>query len=248
MSNLVELSQKVERTKKLNQILIHDLFVSYELTEKHWNLKALLNYAPQIYQGQAERIEVTSHIAGQDELVAYRFDETGSLSQIMYQVDRGGGELSRYYYDFYYEYGQLSHVNIAGEKKIEFSYDQENRLKTITRDKNGTLFEYNFEYLADQNRADIKLFVIKNGNRKASTRAYFVEWNEALKLRAFYLDVYQTHQIFYSERGTPTSFQFDATKATDVDLSWKYRYDEHGNWIEKTYRDNWYKRNIFYRD
>lgn len=246
LSKLSELLDEATETERLNQTLIYDFFISYELTEKNWNSQALLNYAPQIHVGQAKQITVDSEIVGQEEYITYKFNEQGNLMQIIYQVDRGGNDFSRYYYDLYYQDGRLSYIYIGDKRKIEFTYSELNRLTAITRNKNEAIFEYHFEYQPGQHRADIKLEVIKDGEKRASSRPYFVEWDDELRLRAFSIDTYQTHDIVYSEQGTPVAMQFDATKQSDVDLSWEYIYDDKGNWIEKTFKENWYKREIQY--
>lgn len=229
--------------KKLNNSLIFDLFVNYELTEKNGNLATIIDFFPSFNNINYKNIRLTSNAGGENQVCSFNFNENGTIRKVAYEVNN-----RIYRYDFVYEGNQLTSINIAGKPKVSFEYDTKGRLLTITRKKGGGAFEYNFEYLKEENKANIKLIVVQGEKRRSSTRKYYVSWNTDLKLESYYFDVYRSESIKYTSQGDLLSYSFASAHEDNNSATWDYsNVDEKQNWIERKYKDIVFNRTIEYK-
>lgn len=223
-----------ENIQRLNYSLIYNLFMNYELTEKHQNLQVLMSYFPDYDHLPAKEINIHSENSGFLEKIRWVYDEESNLTGFTYQVDREEGQYVMYSYELDYEGYELKGIDIAGERKIDFEYDGEGRLKTILRRKNNVVFQYNLEYAEKGNKAAIKLVVINGEEMRPSSADYFVVWNKKMKIIAYNLDVYAGSKFEYAENGDLISQTFKGMD-DDVTVFWEYEYNEEGRWVMMKY-------------
>ena len=244
-----ELLKKAEQIDKVNNTIIYDLFLNYELSEKNRNLSAIIDYLPSISGDLVSEIKMESSVAGNDEITVFTYNETGNLSSIKYQVDRGDSRPSRYIYELFYNSGYLTHINIADKRRIDFKYDSMGRIASINRRKNEeVVFEYTFEYLPDSNKADITLYVVQSEDRRISNRPYYVSWDSQSRLDAYNFDVYSANSYSYNnDTGTLSAIYFDRVDSDNNKIEWEYEYDDSGNWIKKSASGSSFSRIISYK-
>lgn len=161
-------AQSKNDIQKLNNALIFDLFMNYEITEKNGNLATIIDYFPNMDFSEYKSININSNLGGENEVTNFIFNDKGNMVSMSYEVND-----KIYRYEFVYDGTQLSGVNIAEKLKIRFSYDTKGRLLTISREKGGGTLEYNFEYLESENKANIKLIVILEGKRRPDSPIMF---------------------------------------------------------------------------
>ncbi|MGK7390944.1 MAG: hypothetical protein ACNS60_11365 [Candidatus Cyclobacteriaceae bacterium M2_1C_046] len=223
-----------ENIQRLNYSLIYNLFMNYELTEKHQNLQVLMSYFPDYDHLPAKEININSENSGFLEKIRWVYDEEGDLTDFTYEVDREEGQYVMYTYELDYEGYELKGIDIAGERKIDFEYFGDGRLKTISRKKNNVVLQYTLEYAEEGNKAAVKLVVINGEEMRPSSANYFVVWNEKMKITDYNLDVYAGSKFEYSENGDLISQTFKGMD-DDVTVSWEYEYDEKGKWTTMKY-------------
>ncbi len=228
--------------QKLNNALIFDLFMNFEITEKNGNLSTIIDYLPNTNNTDFKKIEINSNMGGEEEVSQFEYNDKGFILKLIYQVND-----KLYRYEFFYDGNRLATVNIAGKKKISLAYDKKGRLQSITRFGNGAALEYNFVYLNGENKANIALVVIQGEKRSPSKRKYFVTWNDQFKIDSYCIDVYCSNNLTYSQKGDLTAFKFSNVSSDNIEANWEYRYDNQGNWIERKVKDSVCKRTIEYR-
>lgn len=236
---LLSPEEKANR-RKLNQALIFDLFINYELSEKNGNLSVVVDYLPKAEKKEFKRVEMTSNYGHEDEKTRFIYNNNYELQQINYQR-----EDKLYVYDFTYSDGVPVSVNIAGKKKIEFLYNYDT-LKSIIREQNGVYFEHDLNYLPGQQKADIKLFVTNKGKRQPSSYKYYAAWNTDYKLTDLSLDIYTVKGITYTNSGDVASFKTYDSEDREKLASWEYTTDEKNNWTERKFDKFVAKRVIDY--
>lgn len=229
--------------QKLNNSLIFDLFVNYELTEKNGNLATIIDFSPCLSNVNYKNVRLTSNVGGENQECGFTFNENGTIGNIAYEVND-----KIYRYDFVYEGNNLTSINIAGKPKIKFGYDKKGKLNTITREKGGGAFEYNFEYIDGENKANIKLIVVQGEKRSPSTRKYYVSWDTGLKIESYCFDVYCSKNIKYTSQGDLLSYSFSSVNEDNNIATWEYSsMDENQNWIERKSKDIIFNRKIEYK-
>lgn len=229
--------------QKLNNSLIFDLFLNYELTEKNGNLATIIDFLPNLNNVNYKKIRITSNVGGENQICSFEFNEDGTIGKIAYEVN---GKIYRY--DLIYKGNQLTSINIADKPKISFGYDKKGKLITITREKGGGAFEYNFEYVDNENKAKINLIVIQGEKRSPSKRNYYVSWDSELKLESYCFDVFCSKSIRYTPKGDLLSYSFASVNEDNNIATWDYNaYDEKQNWIERKSKDIYFKRTIEYK-
>lgn len=227
---------------KLNNSLIFDLFLNYELTEKNGNLATIIDFLPNLNNVNYKNIRLTSNVGGENQICSFTFNEDGTIGKIAYEVND-----KIYRYDLIYKGNQLTSINIADKPKISFGYDKKGKLITITREKGGGAFEYNFEYLDGENKANIKLIVVQGEKRSPSSRKYYVTWDAGLKLESYCFDVYCSKNLKYTSQGDLLSYFFASVNEDNNIATWEYSsLDEKQNWIERKSKDIVFTRFIGY--
>jgi len=229
--------------QKLNNALIFDLFVNYELAEKNGNLVTIIDFSPNLNVVDFKAIKLTSNVGGENQVCDFLFNEKGAIGKINYEVND-----KIYRYEFIYSGNQLASINIAGKPKIVLVYDKKGRLLNITREKGGGAFEYNFEYVDGENKANIKLIVIQGEKRSPSKRNYYVSWDSELKLESYYIDAFSSKNIKYTPKGDLLSHSFASVNDDNNIGNWEYSaFDEKQNWIERKSKDILFNRTIEYK-
>ncbi len=227
---------------KLNNALIYDLFINYELSEKNGNLATIIDFLPNLNNVNYKKMKLTSNVGGENQICSFTFNKNETIRKISYEVNN-----KIYQYDFVYSGKQLTRINIADKPKISFEYDKKGKLTTITRKKSGVAFEYNLEYLDDENKANIKLIVVQGEKRRSSSRKYYVTWGTELKLKSYCFDVYCSKNLKYTSQGDLLSYSFASVNEDNNIATWEYSaIDEKQNWIERKYKNNEFKRTIEY--
>jgi len=126
-------------------------------------------------------------------------------------------------------------MDIGGKRKVSFEYHENGLIKSIKRTKNGAEFEYVFSPSYAGDAFNIKLFVTNNGQRRPSSRKYFVKWNDSHQLTGFNFDVYSAKGYTYNDQGDVASLSVNTVNASDVKLEWEYEYDGQGYWTSKKF-------------
>lgn len=193
------LRNDAENISKLNHTIIFDLILNYELTEKNGNNSALIDYLPVAIK-DVSSVQMNSNYGGENETTRFQYDKTGNLSEIDYQVDDR-------YYEYVLSYGnnKVTNISIAGKKKLEFTY-RNDTLVTITRQRSGSVFEYEITYVPDKSRANFKLFVTTDGKRRASSSTAYIIWDEDYNISALDFDIYRISDIKHLAKGEWESF------------------------------------------
>jgi hypothetical protein len=156
----------------------------------------IIDFLPNLNVIDFKVIKLTSNVGGENQVCDFSFNKNGAIGKINYEVND-----KIYRYEFIYSGTQLASINIAGKPKIILIYDKKGRLLTITREKGGGAFEYNFEYLDGENKANIKLIVIQGEKRSPSKRKYNVSWDRELKLESYCIDAFCSKNIKYTSKG-----------------------------------------------
>ena len=227
---------------KLNNSLIFDLFLNYELTERNENLAAIIDFLPNLNNVNYKNIGLTSNIGGENQICNFTFNEKGAIEKMTYEINN-----KIYRYNFIYKDAQLTGINIADKPKISFGYDKKGRIITITREKSGGAYEYNFEYPDGENKANIKLIVVQGEKRSASNRKYYATWDSELKLESYCFHVYCSKNIKYNSQGDLLSCSFANVNEDNNIMTWDYSgTDEKQNWIERKSKDIVFNRTVGY--
>ena len=235
----VATSQRAPGIEQLNDAIVFDLFLNYELTEKNGNLSTLMDYLPRRGATPFRRVEASSNYGGEDESATFSYGDGGRLDRIDY---RRGDRL--FVYEISYDAGRPASIAVGGRKRIDLTY-RNDTLVAITRDRNGALFEYALEYRAGGSRADIKLIVVTNGKRARSSSPYFVAWDDRRRVTAFSLDIYTGRDITYSDAGDVATFAYFANDEQRT-ARWDHVRDAKSSWTERRFNKLLAKRNIHY--
>jgi hypothetical protein len=225
--------------KKLNNLFIFDFFINFELSQKNGNLSTLVDYMPDANNKTYSQITAQSNMGGYAEEIKFQYNDKGNIEKITYQVKD-----VVYTYDFVYEKNNLAAALIGGKKKIMFTYDFLDRLQSITRQTAEGTMELKFILLEGQNKATIKMFVIRDGLKNESKRNDYIAWNERYKMQEYNFDVYSGKNFNYNAQGDMVSFTYSNVMRDDNPASWEYTYDDNGNWIEKRNKGTYCKRSI----
>lgn len=235
------IAQSKQPVKPLSDAIVFDLFMNYELTEKNGNLSTLMDYVPSAGTSAFRKVEMSSNYGGESESSTFTYGDRGRLDRLTYQrADR------LYTYDVEYENDRPIAISIAGKKRIELRYGP-NGLVSITRDRNGALFEYNLSYPQGQNRADIELMVVADGKRRPSPSKYHVTWDERHRLTGYSLGIYSGREITYSDAGELATFAYYTHDDEKRTATWQYVVDAKSNWTERRFNKLVVKRSIEYR-
>lgn len=235
---------------KLNRSIIFDLYMNYELTENNGNLNVLLNYIPLIDGELVSTIVMEGETAGKPEFISFEYSYTGNLTDILYQTDSDGiRRTSRNQYKVFYTGDIPNRIEINGEPKIQFGYNNEGRIERINRLwDDGITYEYIFSYRMSESIADITLHVIENDVVIESIDTYFVNWNGDLKLDGFELDRYSSELYNYTIDGLLKSMNYNLPNSSSNNLIWSYTLDDRNNWISRRAKDTYAEREITYRN
>ena len=233
------IAQREAPVGQLDDAIVFDLFLNYELTEKNGNLSTLMDYLPRRGAVPFQKVELSSNYGNEDESATFTYGAQGRLDRIDY---RRGDRL--FVYELSYEAGRPVSVAVGGKKRIELGY-RNDTLVAITRDRNGALFEYGLRYRDGERRADIELVVVANGKRSRSSSPYFVAWDDRRRVTAFSLDVYTGRDITYSDAGDVATFAFFANDEQRT-ARWDVVRDAKSSWTERRFGKLLAKRNIQY--
>src|SRR5688500_8898245 len=195
-------AQQAPDIRRLNDAIVFDLFLNYELTEKNGNSSTLMDYVPRPGATPFAKVAMSSNYGGEDEQTTFSYGDRGRLERIEYRRDD-----RLFTYDLGYERDQVVNVAIAGRKRIELTY-RNDTLVGITRERTGGVLEYALDYRKGENRADIALVVVANGKRSRSPSSYFVTWNDDRRVTGFSLGTYFGRGITYSEAGDVATFSY----------------------------------------
>ena len=232
-------SQSTRAIRQLNDAIVFDLFLNYELTEKNGNLSTLMDYLPRRGATPFRKVETSSNYGGEDESATFTYGDRGRLERIDY---RRGDRL--FVYEVSYDADRPVSIAVAGRKRIDLTY-RNDTLVAITRERNGALFEYALDYRAGEQRADIELVVVTNGKRARSSSPYFVAWDDQRRIAAFSLDVYTGRDITYADAGDVATFAYFANDEQRT-ARWEHVRDAKSSWTERRFRKLLAKRNIQY--
>lgn len=220
-------SNTTENVDKLNNTIIFDLILNYELTEKNGNNSVLIDYLPTGLK-DVSSVQMNSNYGGEIEATRFQYDKNGNLSEINYQVD------DRFYeYVLRYEDNKVKDIEIAGKKKLHFAY-RNDTLVTITREHSGMVIEYEISYVPKDKQANFKLFVTTNGTRRASSSRNFIKWDTNNNIAELEFDIYRLKDITHLPHGEWQSFTM-IREGGQKNAEWQYVFDEKSNWTERTY-------------
>ena len=225
--------------RQLDDAIVFDLFLNYELTEKNGNLSTLVDYVPRRGARPFRKVEMSSNYGSEDESTTFTYGDGGRLDRIDY---RRGDRL--FVYVISYEAGRPSSIAVGGRKRIDLAY-RNDTLVTITRERNGAVFEYALGHDVAKRRADIVLVVAANGKRSRSSSPYFVAWDDQRRIAAFSLDVYTGRDITYSDAGDVATFAYFANDEQRT-ARWEHVRDASSNWTERRFGKLLAKRKIDY--
>lgn len=223
-----------ENVQRLNYSLIYNLFMNFELTEKHQNLQVVMNYFPDYDHLPAKEIKLTTENSGFFERIQWNYGERDQLTDLTYEVDREEGRYVLYKYEMIYDGDVLTGIDITGKRKITFEYNDDGKLKSISRIKGNIIFHYLFEYADQENKADIKVVVIKGEEMRPGSSKYFVTWNDQMRISSYNLDIYGGSDFEYSESGDIISQNMNGYD-NNLSVKWEYEYDEEGRWRKMNY-------------
>jgi hypothetical protein len=221
--NFVTASGKKD-VQKINNMLIYDFYMNYELAERNGNLTTILDYFPHTGNSPVSSIKIQSTEKSK-EILTFQYNPKNDIEKLVYEVRR-----KTYAYDFIYDNDQLSSVNIDGEKKITFGYNKE-KLVSITRVTIHGSLELSIEY--EGKKAKINVVVVEDGQKKTSFKIVFVTWNNDYRMTSYQFDAYAAQNLTYSDKGDMTSFEFLSMTSGKIVIKWQYAYDDKGNWTEK---------------
>ena len=232
-------SQSAPAIQQLNDAIVFDLFLNYELTEKNGNLSTLMDYLPRRGSSPFRKVEMSSNYGEEDESTVFMYGDRGRLDRIDY---RRGDRL--FVYEVSYDAGRPVSIAVGGRKRIDLTY-RSDTLVAITRERNGALFEYALDYRSGEKRADIRLVRVMNGKRSKSSSPYFVAWDDRRRITAFSIDVYTGRDITYSDAGDAATFAYFVNDEQRT-ASWDHVRDAKSNWTERRFKKLLVKRNIQY--
>jgi len=228
--------------QKINNSLIYDLFMNYELTVKNGNLSTVVDFFPCMNNVNFKNIRLTTNVGGTNQVCNFILNKNEAIDKLSYEVND-----KIFQYDFIYEGSKLTSINISGKPKISFGYNKNGLLSTITRAKGSDAFEYNFNYLEGQNKSNIKLIVVQGEKRSPSSREFYATWNTQFKLEAYSFDIYDCKNLKYSPKEELLNFSFTTVNDDNNNAKWVYStMDDKQNWTERKYKDVTFNRVIDY--
>ena len=233
-------AQQAADIRRLNDAIVFDLFLNYELTEKNGNSSTLIDYLPRPGTAPFAKVELSSNYGGEDERATFDYGDRGRLSRIEYRRDD-----RLFVYDVAYERERVASVAIAGRKRIELTY-RNDTLVGITRERTGGVLEYALDYRKGENRADIALVVVANGKRSRSPQSYFVTWDDDRRVTGFSLGTYVGRDITYSDAGDVATFSYFTHDDEQRTARWDYERDAKSSWTERRFKKLMAKRRIAY--
>ncbi len=218
-----------EDTKKLNNSIIFDLYLNYELTSRNSNLATIIDFLPNTDEADYTSVVTTTNVGGEEQVCTVTFNSDSTVSQIIYEIG------SVYYrYDFVYDNGLLETINIKDVPKISMVYDADNRLQSITRISGSNEYEFSFDYTDKENRTAISFTLIEGADRNTSSSSYGITWNSDYKLESIDFLEYSTNEIIYNSKGDISSFSFVTVNDDNAESTWEYTsYDDHQNWLDR---------------
>jgi hypothetical protein len=225
--------------KKFSEMIIFDLFMNYELSQRNGNNAVILDYLPNRDKKDLKRVVMKSNYGHENEVTDFQYNANSDLVKINYQR---GDKL--FVYDFNYVNGALASIHIGGKKRIEFLYSNDT-LKSVVREMNEMSAEYDLTYEKEQQKTWIVLTVVDKGKRQKSSSKYYLTWNAEKKITDFNFDVYVSKGITYTASGDIASFS--ATTSHDsATINWEYTTDEKNNWTERKFKTFLVTRQIEY--
>ena len=229
--------------QKLNNSIIFDLLVNYELTGRNGNLSAIIDFMPNMENVNYRSLVLKTNIGDQNQTCSFEFNDNRTISNLKYEVNG-----KTYRFEFNYEANRLVNIHIGGKPKLLFTYTKKGQILTVTRDNGGQEAEYTFEYLEGENKANIKLAVIQNGNRKESrSQRSYLTWNAKHKIESYCFDVFCSKNLSYSPQGDLLSFNFAAVNDDNSKAVWEYSaLDDKLNWTERKFQNYLFTRTIEY--
>lgn len=231
-----------KEVRKLNRTIIFDMYINYELTGRNYNLSTIFNYLPKQGDKSLKSSKITSNAGGTHQVLNVQYNKRGYIEKLSFEVNR-----RIYHYEFVWKKHKLIFANIAGKKKIEFTYDKKGRLSTLTRHMKGRSGEYSFVYKKGENKADIKLNVLINGKKRKSHGRRYISWNDYLNMEAYSLEEYSSKQITYNLKEDVETFVFGNVISDNNKATWEYKsFDNKDNWTERKFKNTWMKRTFQY--
>ncbi len=232
-----------EDVNKLNNSILFDLFMNYELTLKSDLLSTIFDYSPTMNKNdKIKNIDMTIAFGKEYQYCTFSFNENGTVNLITTQVEN-----MLYKYEFIYKKNKVTEIIIGGKPKIKISYDNNDRINKISREKSGYIFEYNFEYVENENKANIKLVVIDGNNKNPSIQKNYITWNSSFRIESLYFDAFVSKEIKYNDKGDLVSYLFSTSNKDNIPATWEYiAQDDKGNWTERKSEDTTCKRSIEY--
>lgn len=235
-------AQNRKSTKKINNSIIFDLYMNYELTEKNGNLSTIIDFFPSTDFKEYKKVTIDSNVGGEKGICSFYYNDKGAINKVTYQINR-----KIYTYEFIYDGKYISYIKIAGKKKIEFVYDRYKKIKTIKRIMKGAEFEFNFDYTKSKKKFDIELVVIQGVKRRPSSRKYYATLNSDYKLKEYYIDVFSSKDLEYTKSGDLLNSSFTTVNEDNNKAEWKYiSVDDEKNWTERSFNKILFKRTIKY--
>jgi hypothetical protein len=234
-------AQRRAAIAQVNEAIVFDLFLNYELTEKNGNNSTLIDYVPRAPKTPLERVEMTSNYGGENERTTFTYGERGRLSRVEYRRDD-----KVYVYEVSYDGDRPSGMTIAAMPRIRFGY-RNDTLVTITRERAGGTLEYTINHVAGEQRAELALVVVPaNGKRSPSPSKYWVTWDDRARLTGYELGTYVGRDITRTEGGDVATFTYYTHDDEKRTATWDYVVDAKRSWTERRFGKLVVRRTIEY--
>jgi len=238
-------AQKQPKTKvaALNKMLIFDLYMNFELTNKNDNLAAIANYIEGSKGHENTKIEMISNLGNEDELLELYYDKEAKIAQLSYTTLDNGSDKRYYDYTCMYDGILLKKIQLNAKNRFQFKYDKKGKLLSISRRmKENIFYILNFVYNDDGLSADIRFDVLEDGKRSAQDVSGYVKWNKKFQLTGYEVYRYETMKIEYNNHGDISSFSFSGNLGDKEQATWNYEYNEQDLWTRRTIGTTFMKR------
>lgn len=237
---------KSKDIKSLNNSIVYNLFLNFDISEQNNKLKHLSYYYPHsVDKSDVESVLLKAEHNDATEEVEFLYNKN-NLVKLNYKLSSNNDRTRKTSYDFQYDDGNLSEIKIGKTKRIVFEYDALGKIKTIKKYKNRMWHKYHISYSKKSSKAHIVYEVQRGVKKKRSDNKYFVEWNDKFNITGFNINNYSTSNISYNNIGVIDYHEYVTASRDSSYIDWSYTTDKEDNWVTKKSKNTTYTRSIKY--
>lgn len=231
-------SKKLKKNKVNNTII--SFILNFELSQKNGEVKTIYPFISEMKEVEFEKVNSNLNLGGFTNQLELTYNDEGYLATISYSKSSSNKDnLISFKYSLIYENSFLKSINIKGNKRYVFSYNQ-GILDDISIYIEKTMYRYNIQY--ENEIAYLKLDIVENGvynkdkffvneggNGKSKDK---IQWNENFYTTSYSFNIFKAKKITYDKYNNITSLIFSDVNSLNNQINFDYSFDKKNNWIK----------------